>query len=96
MYARSRSFGFNDVVRGRILAGNYFLSRQNCQRYFMKALKVRRLITEELFTALTPGEVDVLLTPTTPAPAMTFKGFSILYITFIVGNPVITGSNDTV
>lgn len=76
MYARSRSFGFNDVVRGRILAGNFFLSRKNYDRYFLKALKLRRLIAEELFAALTPGMVDVLLTPTTPTPAMTFKEFS--------------------
>jgi len=76
MYARSRSFGFNDVVRGRILAGNFFLSRKNYDRYFIKALKLRRLITEELFAALTPGMVDVLLSPTTPAPAMTFRDFN--------------------
>lgn len=76
MYALSRSFGFNSVVRGRILAGNFFLSRRNYERYFVKALKVRRLITEELFAALTPGMVDVLLTPTTPAPPLTFREFS--------------------
>lgn len=76
MYARSRSFGFNDVVRGRVLAGNFFLLRRNYQRYFVKAQKVRRLITEELFQALASGEVDLLLTPTTPAPPLTFQEFS--------------------
>merc|ERR1712240_735912 len=29
LFAESRSEGFNDVVRGRILAGNYFLLKQN-------------------------------------------------------------------
>ena len=28
MYAHTRHEGFNDVVRGRIFAGNYFLLRQ--------------------------------------------------------------------
>jgi len=75
MYARSRSFGFNDVVRGRILAGNYFLARVNYKDYFLKAQKVRRLITEELFSVLAPGNVDILLTPTTPNSPITYKEF---------------------
>lgn len=40
MYALTRSAGLNDVVRGRILAGNYFLLRENKEKYYKQALKV--------------------------------------------------------
>ena len=35
--------GFNNVVKNRILCGNYFLLRKNYDKYFEKALKVRDL-----------------------------------------------------
>lgn len=40
MYALTRSAGLSEVVRGRILAGNYFLLRENKERYLNQALKV--------------------------------------------------------
>ena len=45
LFASVRHQGFNDVVKGRILAGNYFLLRENYDEYFEQALKVRRLIS---------------------------------------------------
>ena len=58
------------VVRGRILAGNYFLLREHYDEYFVQALKVRRLIAQDFDRVF--QEVDVLLTPTTltEAPSM--------------------------
>ena len=47
LYAATRHEGFNDVVRGRILAGNYFLLRKHYNEYFIKAQKVRRLVAED-------------------------------------------------
>ncbi|GBP93224.1 Glutamyl-tRNA(Gln) amidotransferase subunit A, mitochondrial [Eumeta japonica] len=47
LYASSRSQGFNNVVRWRIFAGNYFLLSRNYDKYFMKALKLRRLIADD-------------------------------------------------
>lgn len=40
MYALTRTAGLSGVVRGRILAGNYFLLRENRERYLNQALKV--------------------------------------------------------
>ena len=39
-YALSRASGLDEVVRGRILAGNYFLLNDNIDTYYKKALKV--------------------------------------------------------
>ena len=75
MYASTRHEGFNDVVRGRILAGNFFLLRQNYEKYFAKALKIRRLISEDFKRVFASG-VDVLLTPTTLTTAPTFSSFT--------------------
>ncbi|KAM8833845.1 glutamyl-tRNA(Gln) amidotransferase subunit A, mitochondrial [Synchiropus picturatus] len=75
MYAASRHEGFNDVVRGRILTGNYFLLRQNYEHYFVKAQKVRRLITQDFERVFDSG-VDVLLTPTTLTDAARYSDFT--------------------
>ena len=37
MFADGRAAGFNHVVRGRILAGNYFLLKDNYEEYFEQA-----------------------------------------------------------
>ncbi|CAG2211683.1 QRSL1 [Mytilus edulis] len=75
LYAATRHEGFNDVVRGRILAGNYFLLRQNYEKYFAKAMQVRRLISEDFKKVYASG-VDILLTPTTLTTAPTYKWFT--------------------
>ncbi|XP_041828710.1 glutamyl-tRNA(Gln) amidotransferase subunit A, mitochondrial [Melanotaenia boesemani] len=75
MYAATRHEGFNDVVRGRILSGNYFLLKQNYQHYYMKAQKVRRLIADD-FNSVFGSGVDVLLTPTTLTDAARYSDFS--------------------
>lgn len=74
LYAATRREGFNDVVRGRILSGNYFLLKQNYKNYFIKAQKVRRLIATD-FAKLFNSGIDVLLTPTTLSPAVPYVEF---------------------
>ncbi|KAG7510544.1 glutamyl-tRNA(Gln) amidotransferase subunit A, mitochondrial [Solea senegalensis] len=75
MYASTRHEGFNDVVRGRILSGNYFLLKKNYQHYFVKAQKVRRLIADDFRHVFSSG-VDVLLTPTTLTDAARYSDFT--------------------
>jgi len=67
LYRRSRSEGFGDEVKRRILTGTYVLSSGYYDAYFQKAQKVRRLISEEFLKAF--EQVDVILTPTTPTTA---------------------------
>ncbi|XP_048155139.1 glutamyl-tRNA(Gln) amidotransferase subunit A, mitochondrial isoform X3 [Corvus hawaiiensis] len=74
MYAATRREGFNDVVRGRILSGNYFLLKQNYEKYFVKAQKVRRLIANDFAKVFRSG-VDILLTPTTLSDAAPYTEF---------------------
>ncbi|GBP74465.1 Glutamyl-tRNA(Gln) amidotransferase subunit A, mitochondrial [Eumeta japonica] len=75
LYASSRSQGFNNVVRWRIFAGNYFLLSRNYDKYFMKALKLRRLIADDFKKVFNEDEIDVLLTPTTLSDAPKYKDF---------------------
>lgn len=76
LYAKSRAAGFNSVVKNRILAGNYFLLSSNYDRYFQKALKIRRMIAADFHTVFTGSEqVDFLLTPTTLSEAPLYKDF---------------------
>lgn len=74
MYAATRQEGFNDVVRGRILSGNFFLLKENYENYFVKAQKVRRLIVKDFVDVFESG-VDVLLTPTTLTEAVPYLEF---------------------
>ncbi|KAI4883026.1 hypothetical protein NFI96_012492 [Prochilodus magdalenae] len=74
LYATTRHEGFNNVVRRRILSGNYFLLKQNYDRYFVKAQQMRRLIAEDFRHVFQSG-VDVLLTPTTLSDAARYSDF---------------------
>ena len=74
MFSDSRARGFNEVVRGRILAGNYFLLKRHYSKYFEQALKVRRLIMQDYLAAW--SSVDLLLTPVTLTPPPLFSAFS--------------------
>ncbi|XP_066229649.1 glutamyl-tRNA(Gln) amidotransferase subunit A, mitochondrial isoform X2 [Saccopteryx leptura] len=69
LFAATRREGFNDVVRGRILSGNFFILKENYENYFVKAQKVRRLIANDFVNVFNAG-VDVLLTPTTLSEAV--------------------------
>lgn len=67
MYQTTRSNGFGDEVTRRVLIGTYVLSAGYYDAYYLKASKVRRLILNDFEQAF--GEVDTLLTPTTPTAA---------------------------
>jgi aspartyl-tRNA(Asn)/glutamyl-tRNA(Gln) amidotransferase subunit A len=67
LYKRSRAEGFGAEVKRRIMTGTYVLSAGYYDAYYLKAQKVRALITEDFRRAF--GEVDLLLGPTTPTPA---------------------------
>ncbi|XP_044751141.1 glutamyl-tRNA(Gln) amidotransferase subunit A, mitochondrial isoform X2 [Coccinella septempunctata] len=73
LYAKTRSIGFNDVVKHRILTGNYFLLTRNYERYFEKALKLRRLIATDFDNVF--EKVQILLTPTTLTTAPLYSEF---------------------
>jgi aspartyl-tRNA(Asn)/glutamyl-tRNA(Gln) amidotransferase subunit A len=67
LYKRSRGEGFGAEVKRRIMTGTYVLSAGYFDAYYLKAQKVRRLITDDFRTAF--SKVDVLIGPTTPTPA---------------------------
>jgi aspartyl-tRNA(Asn)/glutamyl-tRNA(Gln) amidotransferase subunit A len=67
LYQRSRGEGFGDEVKRRIMTGTYVLSAGYYDAYYLKAQKVRELIAREFRQAF--QHVDVLMGPTTPAPA---------------------------
>ena len=67
LYARTRGAGFGPEVKRRIMIGTYALRAGYYDAYYRKAQQVRALIARDFERAFT--EVDVVLTPTTPAPA---------------------------
>ena len=67
MYRRSRSEGFGDEVKRRIMLGTYALSAGYYDAYYKKALKVRRLIREDFDRAF--EQVDLIAGPVCPTPA---------------------------
>ncbi|NUN49376.1 MAG: Asp-tRNA(Asn)/Glu-tRNA(Gln) amidotransferase subunit GatA, partial [Candidatus Brocadiae bacterium] len=67
MYRRSRTEGFGEEVRRRILLGTFALSSGYYDAYYVKALRVRRLIKDD-FDAAFRG-VDAIVGPTSPIPA---------------------------
>lgn len=67
MYRRSRSAGFGDEVKRRILIGTYALSAGYYDAYYKKASQVRTLIRDDFTRAF--RECDVIASPVTPTPA---------------------------
>ncbi len=67
LYKRSRAEGFGDEVKRRILIGTYALSAGYYDAYYLKAQKLRRLISDDFQRAF--EQVDVIAGPTTPTPA---------------------------
>ena len=67
MYEKTRSEGFGDEVKRRIMIGTYVLSSGYYDAYYLKAQKVRRLIKNDFDQAY--EKVDAILTPSTPSSA---------------------------
>jgi aspartyl-tRNA(Asn)/glutamyl-tRNA(Gln) amidotransferase subunit A len=70
MYMATRSAGFGDEVKRRIMLGTYSLSAGYYDAYYGRALKVRRLIHDDFEQAY--QHADVLLTPASPSVAFPF------------------------
>jgi len=66
-YELTRASGFGDEVKRRIMIGTYALSSGYYDAYYIKAQKVRRLISNDFMEAY--KKCDVLLTPTAPSAA---------------------------
>jgi aspartyl-tRNA(Asn)/glutamyl-tRNA(Gln) amidotransferase subunit A len=67
MYRRSRDEGFGAEVKRRIMLGTYALSAGYYDAYYLKAQKVRALLTRDFEEAL--RKVDAIVTPTSPTAA---------------------------
>jgi aspartyl-tRNA(Asn)/glutamyl-tRNA(Gln) amidotransferase subunit A len=70
LYIKSRSEGFGDEVKRRILIGTYALSAGYYDAYYKKAQQVRRLIKNDFDNVF--KSVDILMTPTSPNTAFKF------------------------
>ncbi len=67
MYEKTRSEGFGEEVKRRIMIGTYVLSSGYYDAYYLKAQKVRQLIKQDFDQAY--DKVDAILTPSTPSSA---------------------------
>ncbi len=67
LYKRSRSEGFGEEVKRRIMIGAYTLSAGYYDAFYLKAQKLRRLISQDFASAF--EQVDIIAGPTTPEVA---------------------------
>lgn len=67
MYAKTRTQGFGDEVKRRIMVGAYVLSHGYYDAYYLKALKLRRMIANDFQSAF--KECDVIAGPVAPTTA---------------------------
>ncbi len=67
LYTRSRAEGFGAEVKRRVMIGTYVLSAGYYDAYYLKAQKLRHLISDDFRRAF--AEVDVILGPTSPTTA---------------------------
>jgi aspartyl-tRNA(Asn)/glutamyl-tRNA(Gln) amidotransferase subunit A len=84
MFSRSRAEGFGEEVKRRIMLGSYALSSGYYDAYYLKALKVRRLIADDFSKVFT--NFDLIVSPT--APTVAFK------IGEQIGDPLTLYMND--
>ncbi len=70
LYVRTRTEGFGEEVKRRIMLGTYVLSSGYYDAYYLKGQKVRTLIRRDFDLAF--EKVDVIVTPTSPTPAFRF------------------------
>jgi len=69
-YKKTKTEGFGDEVRRRIMLGAHVLSSGHHDEYYYKAQALRKVITQEVHDAFTT--VDIIATPTTSDVAFTF------------------------
>ena len=70
MYLKTRSEGFGEEVKRRILLGSFVLSSGYYDAYYLKAQKVRHLIKDEFEAVF--RDADLILSPVAPTPAFRF------------------------
>ncbi|WP_456382532.1 Asp-tRNA(Asn)/Glu-tRNA(Gln) amidotransferase subunit GatA [Hydrogenimonas sp.] len=70
MYLKTRSEGFGEEVKRRILLGSFVLSSGYYDAYYLKAQKVRHLIKDEFEAVF--EDADLVLSPVAPTPAFRF------------------------
>jgi aspartyl-tRNA(Asn)/glutamyl-tRNA(Gln) amidotransferase subunit A len=70
LYKRTRSEGFGNEVKRRIMIGTYVLSAGYYDAYYLKAQKIRHLIREDFTNAF--KQVDFIMSPTSPSTAFRF------------------------
>lgn len=70
LYKKTRSEGFGNEVKRRIMIGTYVLSAGYYDAYYLKAQKIRHLIRNDF--ALAFKQIDAILCPTTPSTAFAF------------------------
>jgi aspartyl-tRNA(Asn)/glutamyl-tRNA(Gln) amidotransferase subunit A len=70
MYKRTRSTGFGEEVKRRIMIGTYALSSGYYEAYYGRAMRVRTLIKRDYDQAF--EKVDAMLSPVSPTPAFKF------------------------
>ncbi len=70
LFERSRSEGFGDEVKRRIMLGTFVLSAGYYDRYYKRALGARQRVAADFASAF--SECDLILTPTTPTVAWRF------------------------
>lgn len=70
MFMRTRSEGFGEEVKRRIMLGTYALSSGYYDAYYLKALKVRTLIKQDFDRAF--EKFDIVISPTSPTPPFKF------------------------
>ena len=70
MYTKTRSEGFGDEVKRRIMLGTFVLSSGYYDKYYKKASDMRLMIKHELNNAF--KECDIIITPTYPTSAFKF------------------------
>ncbi len=91
LYMRSRGEGFGAEVKRRIMTGTYVLSAGYYDAYYLKAQRVRQLISADFARAF--GEVDLLLGPTSPTPAFGIGAKSDDPITMYLNDIYTIGAN---
>ena len=67
MYTHTRTEGFGEEVKRRIMIGTYVLSSSHMDAYYLKAQRMRRLIANDFKEAYM--KVDIILLPSTPSAA---------------------------
>ena len=91
LYMRSRGEGFGAEVKRRIMTGTYVLSAGYYDAYYLKAQRVRQLISADFARAF--SEVDLLLGPTSPTPAFAIGAKSDDPITMYLNDIYTIGAN---